>query len=243
MTGQTRVKSWRRSNLDWESSQIEPTGSKSTKIRQDWAPPQCVNERTQLQTTNLRMQERNKPHETTPEDIVRTRTKLLSPHISNLLSCRTMFHDSTPTSKVITGQSYSEVNLAMCFVRERLVGPWDMAIAGALSTSIDWGEVSSGKRRRSRGSACSESARSKVVKGVSFSAAIASAGWREWNKRLTSTNINEITDQTGRRRGLFPLFTLMSYRQLSAGKEGDHNTETMNARDAKLHRSKRVTVT
>jgi hypothetical protein len=29
---------------------------------------------------------------------------------------------------------------------------------------------------------------------------------------------------------------------LSAGKEGDHNTETMNARDAKLHRSKQVTV-
>jgi hypothetical protein len=31
----------------------------------------------------------------------------------------------------------------------------------------------------SPGSACSESARSRVVKGVSFSAAIASAGWRD----------------------------------------------------------------
>jgi hypothetical protein len=29
----------------------------------------------------------------------------------------------------------------------------------------------------------------------------------------------------------------MSYQQLSSGKEGDNNTETVNARNAKLHRS------
>jgi hypothetical protein len=54
---------------------------------------------------------------------------------------------------------------------------------------------------------------------------------------LTSPHFDKITDRTDLGRERFPRFTPMSYRQLSAGKEGDNNTETVNARNAKLHRS------